>query len=335
MSHSLLITPFVVPEDAVTDRETEAVVVGALVAEAEVDAIEVTGPGVVSCLQGVFTNDIEQPGNGAFVYGATLTAKGMIVCDMWIARDDGRAWLTVPASGRDALLDHFTRYLPPRLARPTVRSEDVTVLRVAGPRAHEIAVRAGVAVPPPGTCATAVVREAACLVSRPADNADFALQVQVDRSHAAGVLAGFTDAGAVQGSASALEVARILNGWPRLGAEIDEKTLPQEVRYDEIDGVSYTKGCYTGQETVARVHFRGHTNRQLVGLIWDGEPDPTQPSIRQDDRAVGRISSLAYLQPFRQYIGLGLVRREIDHDLPTAAGDAPVEITRLPFQFES
>ena len=58
----------------------------------------------------------------------------------------------------------------------------------------------------------------------------------------------------------------------RLGHEIVEKTLVQEVRYDEIGGVSYTKGCYTGQETVARLHFRGHTNRELRGLRWMSAP---------------------------------------------------------------
>src|SRR5204863_149594 len=69
-------------------------------------------------------------------------------------------------------------------------------------------------------------------------------------------------AGAVEAEPAMLELARILAGWPRLGAEVDDKTIPQEVRFDEIGGVSYTKGCYTGQETVARLHFRGHANRQ-------------------------------------------------------------------------
>src|SRR5207253_1404740 len=68
-------------------------------------------------------------------------------------------------------------------------------------------------------------------------------------------------AGAVEADPAMLELARILAGWPRLGAEVDEKTIPQEVRFDEIGGVSYTKGCYTGQETVARLHFRGRAGR--------------------------------------------------------------------------
>ena len=88
-----------------------------------------------------------------------------------------------------------------------------------------------------------------------------------------------------------MQAARILAGWPALGAEIDERTLPQEVRYDEIGGVSYTKGCYTGQETVARLHFRGHPNRELRGLWWrSDEPEPLNGgsrSVLSGEREVG------------------------------------------------
>src|SRR5207249_1848019 len=106
-------------------------------------------------------------------------------------------------------------------------------------------------------------------------------------------------AGAVPADAATLELARILAGWPRLGAEVDDKTIPQEVRYDELGGVSYTKGCYTGQETVSRLHFRGHTNRYLRGLLFDAEP-PAAPadgwsSVTHLDRDVGRVTSLAWV----------------------------------------
>src|SRR5258708_9948328 len=85
-----------------------------------------------------------------------------------------------------------------------------------------------------------------------------------------------------------LELGRILAGWPRLGAEIDQKTLPQEVRYDDINGVSYTKGCYTGQETVSRLHFRGHTNRHLGGLLWQAAPDLERPEIPHHRKPIVR-----------------------------------------------
>ena len=131
-----------------------------------------------------------------------------------------------------------------------------------------------------------------------------------------------------------MELARILAGWPRLGAEIDDKTLPQEVRFDAINGVSYTKGCYTGQETVARLHFRGHTNKELVGLTWEGTIDPTDPTITQDDRPVGRVTSAAWLSPFQQYVGLGIVRRHTKRDQPVMAASSSADVVRLPFEFQ-
>ena len=96
-------------------------------------------------------------------------------------------------------------------------------------------------------------------------------------------------AGARPGDEGDHHAARILAGWPALGAEIDERTLPQEVRYDEIGGVSYTKGCYTGQETVARLHFRGHPNRELRGLWWrSDEPERSTAAVARCCRASGR-----------------------------------------------
>src|ERR1051325_7798491 len=110
------------------------------------------------------------------------------------------------------------------------------------------------------------------LTARATESAPFALQVTMPVAQRERLVGRLTDAGAIEAEPAMLELARILAGWPRLGAEVDEKTIPQEVRFDEIGGVSYTKGCYTGQETVARLHFRGHANRALRGLLFNSEP---------------------------------------------------------------
>jgi folate-binding protein YgfZ len=132
------------------------------------------------------------------------------------------------------------------------------------------------------------------------------------------------------GNATSLELARISWGWPELGVEIGEKTLPQEVRFDALNGVSYTKGCYTGQETVARLHFRGHSNRQLHGLMWEDSPNREASSIQQADKVVGRVTSIAWMPPLGQYIGLGFIHRKADLDAPFVAADAPAVIVDLP-----
>lgn len=137
----------------------------------------------------------------------------------------------------------------------------------------------------------------------------------------------------VRGSAHGLEVSRILAGWPRLGAEIDDRTLPQEVRYDVLEGVSYTKGCYVGQETVARLHFRGHANRELVGLQWDAAPDPADHRLVQDERERGWVTSIAWWETVARYVGLAKVRREVDRAWPVVAGGVPARVVELPFSF--
>jgi folate-binding protein YgfZ len=111
--------------------------------------------------------------------------------------------------------------------------------------------------------------------------------------------------------------------------EIDEKTLPQEVRYDEIGGVSYTKGCYTGQETVARLHFRGHTNRELRGLRWLGTASLAGRGVTHGPKEVGGVRSTLTLEDRR--VGLGTIRREVELGDVVMAGGVEARVVALPF----
>jgi folate-binding protein YgfZ len=169
------------------------------------------------------------------------------------------------------------------------------------------------------------------LVARGTPTSPFAALVAGPADAIAAAQAALTAAGARTGSAEDAEAARILAGWPRLGAEIEERTLPQEVRYDEIGGVSYTKGCYVGQETVARLHFRGHTNRDLRGVVWERGPDvpPASGELRLDDKVVGEVRSV--LQVDGHTVGLALVRREVATGTVLEAEAGPVRVVPLPF----
>jgi folate-binding protein YgfZ len=133
----------------------------------------------------------------------------------------------------------------------------------------------------------------------------------------AGALRG---AGAREGGDPEFAASHILAGWPRLQAEIGERTLPQEVRFEEIGGLSYTKGCYTGQETVARLHFRGHTNRELRGLLWRG------PALEGDIMAAadgGGGRGYLGTRPSTGSVGLALIRRDVPGRSRDAAGRRP------------
>jgi folate-binding protein YgfZ len=309
---------------------------GAIVAPADARVLDLTGPGAVACFQGLLTSDIEKPGDGAFVYGALLTPKGMIVVDGWAARLGARVRFTVSSEGRERAAAIFQHSVPPRLARMVDRSADCAVLRVAG--AHAVAILAASGLPAPphaGLAVEATLEDVPLEIARASDRAPFAFQITVAGELQAAVVDRLVRGGAVVAGAAALELARILAGWPRLASEVDEKTIPQEVGYDEIGGVSYTKGCYTGQETVSRLHFRGHANRHLRGLLFETDsPAPAAEgwsAVTEDERDVGRVTSLAWVAGADRWIGLAVIRREVAVGAVVRAAGREARVVILPF----
>lgn len=320
---------------------------GAIVAPADVGIIDLTGPGTgaVTCFQGLLTSDIEKPGDGTFVYGALLTPKGMIVVDGWAARLGTRVRFVVPNEGRERAREVLQRSVPPRLARSVDRSADTAVLRVAGAHAVAVLGAAGIQVPHgPNRVIETAAGDISLEIARTADQAPFVYQIAVPLEHEDALQKRLVSGGAFGTSPSALELSRILAGWPRLASEVDEKTIPQEVRFDEIGGVSYTKGCYTGQETVSRLHFRGHANRHLRGLLFESDP-PAAPAsgwsaVTHEERDVGRVTSIAWLPDgggsvLGRWIGLAIVRREVEPGAVVRAAGREARIVALPFDVPS
>ncbi|KPJ83761.1 MAG: hypothetical protein AMS18_17285 [Gemmatimonas sp. SG8_17] len=331
VSHVALPSVCVVGSQDLEPFLAHAVRFGSLVAPAsDIAVIEVTGPGAVDCMQGLLTNDLERPGDKAFTYAALLTQKGMIVSDMWVARRGSDLTLFVPGAGLHPLTAALERSLPPRLARFEDASGLRHVLRLVGPGSPDVVARANLPEPGPGQ----IVERDSLVIGRPSYDGPFTVQIECPQRDEPRLLKALATAGAEVSAQPALELARILRGWPRLGAEIDAKTLPQEVRYDEIGGLSYSKGCYVGQETVARLHFRGHANRRLVGLLWDAPPNPNAREVSLDGTNVGRISSLASLDHSNLHVGIAMIRREVDVGTSVLAGGLIATTAELPFQFE-
>ena len=262
----------------------------------EAAVFRVHGPGALTCLQGLLTNDLVKPGDNSLVYGALLTPKGAVVVDYWVLRQPEAITLVAPRSGHEASLDLFRRQLPPRLARVTDMTGHARAAWLIGAHGFQTLALSGVRVPEAtGRVASVGGEVSPVALALAPENAPFvALAVGAEPAVAA-LSAKLVAAGAVAGDERDLHAARILCGWPALGAEIDERTLPQEVRYDQIGGVSYTKGCYTGQETVARLHFRGHTNRELRGLRWRRPQPLDSRSIQKGEREVAEAAAVGDL----------------------------------------
>ena len=143
--------------------------------------------------------------------------------------------------------------------------------------------------------------------------------------------AALVGAGAAAVDEAAAEIVRVESGRPRYGIDADATTIPQEAGLNDR-AVSFTKGCYVGQETVARLHWRGKPNRHLRGLRLSA-PAPTGTPLRLGEREVGRLGSVAESQALGP-IALAIVRREASPGDTLAVGDAGVtaEVVALPFE---
>ena len=148
-----------------------------------------------------------------------------------------------------------------------------------------------------------------------------------ERDRVVGVLA---EAGAVEVSPEAAEIVRVEAGVPRFGAEMDTATMPAEAGIVE-EAVSFTKGCYIGQETVARLHYKGKPNRHLRGLRLSGSAAPGA-ALRLGEKQVGTLGG-SVVSPALGPIGLAIVRREAEPGTEIAVGEDGVtaEVVALPF----
>jgi folate-binding protein YgfZ len=263
-------------------------------------------------LQGQVTNDVEGLAPGSGCYALLLTHKGKVRMDMRILRGDGWLWIDC-AKGALPVIEHTIRtYGIGRDIRLSDVTDERTIVAVVGPRAR---AAAGVDVP----------EEEHAFVDR-----DGALYVSTD----VGIdVIRPADAPALEVPAvseEAAELLRIESGRPRFGLDFDADTIPQEADLNER-GVSFTKGCYVGQETVARLHYKGKPNRHLRGLRLS-EPLERGTELRLGERVVGKVGSTA-VSPAEGPIALALVRREAEPGatLEAGANGATAEVVELPF----
>ncbi len=198
-----------------------------------------------------------------------------------------------------------------------------SLLSLIGPRSVEIA---GSAPLPENACEDVTVGGAECLAVGSAEGIDLLVPAPEQQRVREALFAG----GAVEVSAEAAEIVRIEAGRPRFGAEMGTETLPAEAGIVER-AVSFTKGCYIGQETVARLHYKGRPNRHLRGLRLSAPAQPDE-SLRVGEKEVGRLGSAA-ISPALGSIGLAILRREAEPGATVAVGEDGVtaEVVALPF----
>jgi folate-binding protein YgfZ len=297
-----------------------------IVDRSERGKLRVSGSEAADYLQGQLTNDLEALSPGEGCYAALLDRKGHMRADLRVLRvGDEELWLDTEEIATGTLMRHLETYKIGRDVEIADVTAELALLSVIGPAAAEVTGAGPLA--PEHAHRELDLGGVRCR----AVAADAGIDLIVPRPDAIAVLALLLETDAVEVTEAAAEILRVESGRPRFGAEMTEATIPAEAGIDER-AVSFTKGCYIGQETVARLHHRGKPNRHLRGLRLE-QPASAGEEIRLGERQLGSIGT-ACVSPARGPIALAIVRREATPGDRVSVGDqgASAELVELPFR---
>src|SRR3954469_16658997 len=300
------------------------------------------GNGAKGALNGLLTCDVAPLSNGHGAYGAALTNKGKVIADVSVFAMDESFLVEVPSAIWTAWKELVAKFVNPRISKRTDETELTCEIGIFGPRAAAIIASmtgsdvASLEELPMYGHVTLAVDGVIVNVARIPDFGVEGYRLLAVRNAFEPLRdSAVTLGGRIVGPA-AVEAARIEAGRPLWGIDMDDSTLPQEAHLEALNAISYTKGCYTGQETVARLHFRGHVNKRVVGLRVEGPTVPPRGTtiLGPDAKEVGDVRS-AVMSPRFGPIALAMVRREVNVGdavtLSIDGAEARATISALPF----
>ncbi len=274
---------------------------------------------------------------GAATYHAVLTPKGKMITDLWcLCREEADAGgdflLDVPVAGRQGLLDHLRKFLPPRLAKVEDESHATASLTVVGPSAarHVSRLALGLRVDdrelsalPEGGWRSVGSRiggegepaaDDGVYVMRTAEVWPEAYTVYGPAGAVEALWQALVHGGARPAGLGVWNTLRVEAGRPAYGTDMDADTIPVEAGIHER-AIDYTKGCYTGQEVIVRIRDRGHVNRHLRQLLLGDVPAPKPGAelfAEGSDKPVGHVTSAVESPKFGQVVALGYVKRGVE-----------------------
>jgi folate-binding protein YgfZ len=277
--------------------------------------LALTGPEAKTFLHGQVTNDIEALSAGQGCYAAFLTPKGKMLGDLRVFDLGDELLLDCERVALQELFNMIRRFKVGLDVELHKRTLQLGLFSIIGPEAPELAG------PGEHACARASLRGVDVVAVRTDVGVDVFFAAD-DRDAVRGAL------DLPDGDEAAAEIVRVESGRPRYGVDLDDSVIPQEAGLNER-AVSFTKGCYVGQETVARLFYRGKPNRRLRGLRLSA-PAPSGAELRLGAKTVGRLGS-SVVSPVHGPIGLALVRREAEDGATIEVDGAPALIVDVPF----
>jgi folate-binding protein YgfZ len=288
--------------------------------------LALSGDDAVDFLNGQVTNELIDLGPGEGLYAAFLTHKGKMLGDLRILRsDESELLLDTERVALQTLFDMIRRYRVGYRVELHKRTLERGLVSLVGPDAVTVAGASGL---PPEEHANVPLSIDG--VEALAVRTDVGVDLVFDSADTERLLAALRARGAVAVEEEAVECLRIEHGRPRFGLDIDETVIPQEAGLNER-AVSFTKGCYVGQETVARLFYRGKPNRHLRGLCLSA-PAAHGDVLTLGEREVGRVGS-SVVSPRLGPIALALMRREAEPGttVRVGEGDTEAKVVELPF----
>jgi tRNA-modifying protein YgfZ len=297
-----------------------------LVDRSERGKLALAGAEAKSFLQGQVSNDVEALARGRGCYSTFLTPKGKMLGDLRILDTGDELWLDTERVALQDLFNMIRRFSIGYDVELRKRTVERGLLSLLGPLSAQVA-----GVPHlPATEHSHAEAEIDGIAIRAA-RTDLGVDVFCDAGDIAALTPALERSGAALVSEAVADCVRVEHGRPRYGIDLDDTVIPQEAALN-ARAVSFTKGCYVGQETVARLYYRGKPNRQLRGVRLSA-PASTGAEISFGGRVVGRLGSVAH-SPALGTVGLALVRREAPPGSYVSVGADEIRgvVVELPFE---
>ena len=304
--------------------------------------IQITGPDRLSFLQGLLSNDLRQIKPGEGQYATVLNQQGKVLGDVRVLCSENSFYLDLWEFIKDKIVEHLNRYLVADEVEIADRSKEYGTFSVQGPHSKALLEKLIGQGELPGRTARHMMVDvdgAQICVVHDSHTGEMGFDLIIPLQALQGVAQRATDLGkqfsTVWVGEEAQNTLRIEAGIPRYGVDFTEDNLLLETGL--TDAVSFTKGCYLGQEVVERIRSRGHVNKKLLGLILDSQlPALRGAPIIASNKEVGNVTSSVCSPKVGRAIALGYVHRDFWNpgtklDVRNNGASVPATVTQTPF----
>jgi len=298
--------------------------------------LRVSGSEATMFLNGLITNDMKTLAENRWMPAAFPTVQGRLIGAVRVVRERNAFLIDTDAESHEAVLKTVSRFTLAGDFHVKDLTAETVLLSVQGKRAGEVFERVFETpvsdLPRDGVLERAWQNTPVTII-RATHTAEDGFDIVIDSDHGAQLRQAIIDAGAQAVSPDVFEVLRIEAGIARFGRDMDETNVVTETNLD--DAVSYTKGCYVGQEIIVRIKHRGHVAKKLTGLRFQTN-SPIEPGTivkSAEGKEIGKVTSTAFSPKLEATIGLGYVRHEFLTPGTTVVIDPEIEATiaELPF----